>query len=323
MNEITSFLWESIPLIRAVFFVLISSTVIYYSWLIGKFGFQKPLPFIGFILFWIFLYLMINVIKLQSLGWTFNRFIFLFHPWTTTLFAFSLFLSIKSKVKWIVPFFISWIGFLVFNITRPSVLEESAKLPLWWLPENNLYVLNLVWLLMCYAAIGYILFYCWQQKKESTYFKSLIFYYLYVALLLLQPLFFAILQSYKFEPGEDPLGIFNTLSLQLNSESGHWMLSSLLCFYLGYLSLFVGIFLSIRTLINTKYSIFNNKSSNETLRSQLKGKHLDYFDRVVSGMTNEEIASEMNTDRATVSKQLYNIKRKLELKEDLRSHLKR
>lgn len=323
MDEMITFLWKNMGSLTPFVFALVTLAFAGFVWIIFKHGFRKNSLIIIAIFTWIFLWLFINVIKPQGLGWSFYRLIFYIHPWMTTLLAFIAYISFKWNQKYIVIPLLAWSLMFALNFSRPDVLNQLVKPPMWWEPGFVLYELNAVWILVSLVALIYICFDLLTNRDYPVLAKFSIPYFLYVGAILFTPFMFAFAHGYRITQGDDPLGLFNTISMESGISSGSYLLGSLITFYIGYFMLLTSIVLISRRLLKTRFRMFKEIDPIASMRQKLKGRHLDYLEKVIAGLSNAEIASEMNTDKSTVSKQLYNIKRKLNLKEDLRTHIKR
>lgn len=324
MDELTLFLWEHLAHYRTFAFIFVCVFIALMIWVVFKFGFKEQTIFLVMICSWIFFYLFMNEVKVnRDLGFPYYRLMHYFHPWITSLLSFILFISIKWGKKFILPVIIAWLVVFAFNLSQPNVLDPVIRPPLWWLPEFKMYGLNATWVVACYLLLGYIIYQLLNGKGISKFWRFAIPYYLYVGIVLFVPLMFVFFHGYKFVPGQDPLGLFNSISLKINSGKGHWIMSSLAIIYLGYTLLLLSMGMVGYYLVRTGFRDLREQDPINELRSKLTGKHLEYFGYVRAGLSNAEIAEEMQTDKATVSKQLYNIKRKLGLEENLRTHLSR
>jgi DNA-binding CsgD family transcriptional regulator len=272
------------------------------------------------ILFLAALPLMLNIMKPMTGPLSPNVVILehLFKPLMITLAAFWLFARLFKKGFWFYAILLAWVLLAALDLSRPSALDMGI-----WTPDNPFFQLKVIWLVACHILIVLCMVLSHKTLPKPWGLISII-YLLYVAADLFMPASSLILRDYIFEPGQDPLVVFNSLSLVRNNGKGWWMLGVTISYYLGYYLLLVAGISSFWSLYRTKWTILMTPPDNSRngLRLKLSGRKLKYFDMVSEGLSNEEIAEKLGISKESVSKQINNLKHELGLKESLRKHLR-
>ena len=154
IDKLTLFLWEGIPVFRSFVFYFLGATLLFYFWTVYRYGYKKYSPYVLGVLTWTVAYLSIYEVKVDAFDWSLYRLLYLVHPIVTTLLAFSLFLFLRGVAKFTLLLLMVWMFVLLVNIFQPFVLSETVRPPLWWVPSNNLFIVNASWLIL--SLIGLI-----------------------------------------------------------------------------------------------------------------------------------------------------------------------